>query len=151
MVALADASRAVKADVAIVVASLRNYEAVVEVVAAGDAAVINAAGLCSNEDGPDTAAVPRQVTGVRSKPGEHAAEAILSWRATPGAVGYAIQVNLTPETPEGPWMVLRGEGRRPWHVVRALAPGARFLARVAAFGKDGIPAGWSAPVLVVAC
>jgi hypothetical protein len=70
--ALADASRAVKADVARVVAALRDYEAVVEIVAAGDAAVIRAAGLCAGEDGPGTAAVPRQATDVRPRPGERA-------------------------------------------------------------------------------
>jgi hypothetical protein len=86
------------------------------------------------------------VTAVRCKPGKRPAEAILSWPAGPGATAYAIEVSFTPDSPTGPWTALRsGAGRR--RVVRAPAPGAQLLARVASLGSDGTQSEWSDVIL----
>jgi hypothetical protein len=137
-----------RAGVAMVIASLRSYEAAVDAVADGDARVINAAGLLSSDDGPPTQPVPQRIAGVRGRPGDRPAEAVLSWKPMRGAAGYAIRVNPTPDDPEGEWTVFPTHGRRPYQTVVAPAPGTRFLARVAALGRDGLCAGWSDPILV---
>jgi hypothetical protein len=48
-----------------------------------------------------------KVSVLHRKPGKHSAESILSWPAAPGATGgYAIEVNYTPQNPQGPWTAL---------------------------------------------
>ena len=88
-----------------------------------------------------------KVSVVRTKPWKHSAEALLTWPKADGATGYAIEVNYTPSNPTGPWTALiSGTGRR--RVVKAPAPGAQLLARVAALGSGGTQSDWSDQVLV---
>jgi hypothetical protein len=145
------ALRALHLDYKVARAALRNYETVVGAVAGGDAALINEAGLLSSDDGPETRIEPGKVTGLKTRPGERATEALLSWRAIRGAAGYVIAVSLAAESPDGPWTLLGAGDRRPHRIVNGPIPRARFLARVAALRTDGTPAEWSDPILVTAC
>jgi hypothetical protein len=147
---LANATKALKIDYGLAGASLRTYENMVDTLAGGEAAVINEAGLVSTEDQPVTLAVPRKVTGLRGKPGEHARETMLSWDSARGATGYAIQVNVRPDDPAA-WSAPAAGNRRAYRVVKGPQPGAKLLVRVAALGRDGAVAEWSDPVLVTAC
>lgn len=126
----------------------RIYQSAVAAVANGDDKIINKSGLKAHI--PADSPLPLgKVSTVRSKPGKDSAEAILTWPAGPGATGYAIEVNFTPQNPAGPWMALiPGTGRR--RTVKAPAPGAQFLARVASLGSGGTQSEWSDPVLCVA-
>jgi hypothetical protein len=81
--------------------------------------------------------------------GKRSTEAILTWPAAPGATGYAIEVNFTPQAPNGTWVALTsGTGRR--RIVKAPTPQAQFLARVASLGSGGTQADWSDPVMCTA-
>jgi hypothetical protein len=76
-------------------------------------------------------------------------EAIVSWPAAPGATGYAIEVNFTPQAPNAVWTALTsGTGRR--RVVKAPAPQAQLLVRVASLGSGGTQAEWSDPAMATA-
>ncbi len=142
------AIKALSLDFQTVRRALRSYEASVDALADGDASVINKAGLLSRSPKAPATALDK-VSAVYSKPGKHPGEAILSWPRGPGATGYAIEVNLTPQSPSGPWTPLpSGSGRR--RVVKAPASGAQLLARVASLGSDGSQSDWSDVVLVTA-
>jgi hypothetical protein len=110
--------------------------------------VINKAGLLSRDQKTPAAALGK-VTVVHTKPGKHPTEAILSWPAGPGATGYAIEVNFTPQNPTGTWVGLTsGSSRR--RVVKGPTPGCQFLARVASLGSDGTQGDWYDAVLATA-
>ena len=83
------------------------------------------------------------------KPGKHPMEAIVSWPKAPGATGYAIEVNFTPQSAAATWTALNsGSGRR--RVITGSAAGAHFMVRVAALASDGMQSAWSAPILATA-
>jgi hypothetical protein len=128
--------------------ALSSYESVVGTIAAGNAAIINKAGLLSRDQKAPTAALG-VVEDVTSKPGKALTEAILRWPAVAGATGYAIQVNYTPATPTGPWTAITSGSRRR-RVVKAPTAGGQFLAQVAAISSDGVQSAWSASILVTA-
>ena len=144
--ALEAAIKVMRDDFELVRSASRTYDAAVDGIALGDATIINKAGLPSR-----LAAITPTPLGkvgeVRSKPWKHPAEAQLTWPRAPGATGYAIEVNLTPQDPTGPWTAITsGTGRR--RIVKAPAPGAQLLARVASLGSGGAQADWSDPILV---
>jgi len=127
--------------------AVRTYEVSVGAIAQGDAAIINKAGLLSRELHAPVPSPLGKVSVVHTKPGKHSAEAILTWPKGPGATGYAIELNYTPQNPAGTWTALTsGTGRR--RVVKAPAPGAQMLARVASLGAGGTQSEWSDSVLV---
>ena len=144
--ALMAAITAVRVDMTGVKVALGAYEASVNAMANGVSAVIQKAGLVSREPKPP-ALVLGKVSVVHTKVGKHPTEGIIWWPAGPGATGYAIEVNYTPQTPAGPWTALiSGAGRR--RVVKAPTPGAQLLARVASLGSGGTQSDWSDAVLV---
>jgi hypothetical protein len=145
-VALMTAIKTMKIDLTALRVALGAYETAVNVVAAGDASVIHAAGCLSRAQKPVPLALG-DVTGVKSDPGKHPTEAILRWPEVPGATGYAIEVNLTPHDPAGPWTELRSGSRRR-RVVKGPGPGSQLLARVAAQAGDGTRSAWSTAILV---
>ena len=126
--------------------ALTSYEAAVGAIAAGDASIINKAGLLSL-DGKASSAALGKVTVVRSKVGKHLTEGIVSWPVGPGATSYALEANYTPANPAGTWVDLgTGAGRR--RVVKGPTPGAQLLVRVASVASDGTRSEWSDTVLV---
>jgi hypothetical protein len=133
-------------DFEVVRSTSRTYESAVSGIAHGDATIINKAGLQSRL--ATISLVPLgKVAVVHTKPWKHPMEAQLTWPKAPGATGYAIEVNYTPQNPTGPWTALiSGTGRR--RIVKATAPGAQLLARVAALGSGGAQSDWSDPILV---
>jgi hypothetical protein len=146
--ALLAAIKALSLDFKAVKVALGTYEAAVAAIAGGDAGVITKAGLLARAQKTPPAALG-PVTVVHTKPGKLAGEAIISWPAAPGATGYGIEVNFAPQTPAGPWTTLTpGTGRR--RIVKAPAPGAQFLVRVAALGSGGTQADWSDAILATA-
>jgi len=146
--ALLAAIKVLKLDFDAVKVALRTYEAAVGALANGNAGVINRAGLLSRDQKAPPAALAK-VASVRTKPGKRTMEAIVTWPAAPGATGYAIEVNVTPQTPTGPWVALTsGTGRR--RTIKGPAPGAQFLVKVASLGSDGTQADWSDPILATA-
>ena len=141
------AAKTLRIDYQTLGALVRAYESAVGVIAQGDASIINKSGLLTRD--PHSNATPPlgKVSVVRTKPWKHSAEALLTWPKADGATGYAIEVNYTPTNPTGPWTALiSGTGRR--RVVKAQAPGAQLLARVAALGSGGTQSEWTDPVLV---
>ena len=135
-------------DYHLVLLAARSYEAAVAGIAKGSAVIINKAGLKARLP-VTTTTVLGKVTLLNSKAGKHPAEALLTWRAGPGATGYAIEVNFTPQSPSGPWAALTsGTGRR--RTVKGPVPGCQFLARVASLGSDGTQSEWSDPILCTA-
>ena len=125
--------------------NLTTYETAVNALAHGDAGLINRAGLLAR-DGHTPAAALGKVSVLHTKLGKHAAEAIISWPAAPGATSYAIEVNVTPQNASGTWTALQsGSSRR--RVVKAPTPGAELLVRVAAIGSDGSQSEWSDTLL----
>jgi hypothetical protein len=146
--ALATAQKALMADYKAVRIALTTYESAVAAIAGGSATVINKAGLLARDPKSPPAALTK-VSVVHTKPGKHSMEAIVSWPAAPGATGYAIEVNFTPQAANAVWTALTsGTGRR--RVVKAPAPQAQFLVRVASLGSGGIQAEWSDPVMATA-
>jgi hypothetical protein len=145
--AFATAVRTLRGNVAQVNTALVGYEAAVRILANGDAALIAKAGLESRDTKPALEPLD-EVSVLHTKPGKHSAEAILSWPAAPGATGgYAIEVNYTPQNPQGTWTALTsGTSRR--RVVTAPTPGAQLLARVAALGSGGAQSAWCDAILV---
>jgi hypothetical protein len=145
--ALLAAMKALGIDFIAVSEALRVYEAAVGAIAHGDASIINKAGCQSRVQGTPAASPLGKVSVVHGKPWKHSAESLLTWPRGPGATGYAIQVNFTPQNPAGTWdNLIPGTGRR--RIVKAPAPGAQFLARVASLGSGGTQSEWSDPVLV---
>ena len=140
------AAKAVRDDTDALVRAVRAYEASVDVVAGGDAAVIHDAGLGARNDTPAPPALGR-VTALRSRPGKHAGEAVLSWPAAAGATHYAIELGFDPAARKGPFTALpAGTSRR--RVVKGPAPRSLMLARVRAIANDGTRADWSDTILV---
>jgi hypothetical protein len=142
--ALLAAIKELHSDIETVHVTLATYEAAVKVLAGGDPTIINQAGLLTRATKTTPAALG-PVTVVHSKPGKHQGEAIISWPKGPGATGYAIEANFTPQTPAGPWTALNsGTGRR--RVVKVptvpITPGTQFLVRVASLGSDGSQSDW---------
>jgi hypothetical protein len=133
--ALSTFSKALQSDFKAARVALVTYEVAVASIAGGSASVITKAGLIAR-DVSSPASLLEAVSVVRTKPGRHPMEAILSWPAAPGATGYAIEVNFTPQVAGAPWVALTsGSSRR--RVVKAPTPGAQFLARVASLGSGG--------------
>jgi uncharacterized phage infection (PIP) family protein YhgE len=142
------AIKAFKGDIVALQAALSSYEGVVNTLAAGNAAIINKAGLLSRDTkSPATALSP--VSTVSSKLGKATMEAIVSWPEAPGATSYAIQVNFTPQTASSAWTAL-GSGSRRTRVVKTPTAGAQFLVQVAALSSDGTQSAWSASILATA-
>jgi hypothetical protein len=143
---LSTARKTANADFVNVRTSLAEYELAVNRVAAGNAAIITAAGCLSREEG----GLPAQleaVTTVTTKLGKLPTQGIITWPAAAGATSYAIEVNLTPQNPSGTWTALNsGTSRR--RTVTGPSPNSQLLARVAAQDAHGNQAAWSAPVLV---
>jgi hypothetical protein len=127
--------------------ALFTYEAAVSSLAQGNAAIINGAGLPSETHQPP--APLGTVTGLRAVPGKSYGEAVLRWPAAKGATGYAVEVCFTPEDPS-PSYALLGTASARHRMVKAPAPGAQLLARVAAVASDGTQSAWSDPVLAIA-
>ena len=143
------ANKAFRADFKAVRTALGGYETAVAAIAGGSAAVINKAGLASRDQVKTPAAPLGAVSAVHWKSGKKSMEAILNWPAAPGATGYAIEVCWTPQAATQTWVALTsGKGRR--RIVKAPAPAAQFLARVAALGTGGAQSDWSAAVMVTA-
>ena len=146
--ALATAIKVLAGNFGQVTTALTTYETAVNAMANGDASIISKAGCLASGPKPGPTALG-PVTVVHSKPGKTPAESILSWPPGPGATGYALQVNFTPQSPTGPWTTLTsGTGRR--RIVKAPAPGAQFLAQVASLGTDGTQSAWSVAILATA-
>jgi hypothetical protein len=142
-------TRAVAASVTATAAALRVYERAVDDLADGDPAIITNAGLISRLLYTPRSALG-EMTKVTGKPGAHEAEAILSWKAVKGATAYAVEVCFTSDSLDGPsWTALANSNRRT-RVIKAPAPGAQILARVAPVRGDGTQSAWSAPILVTA-
>ncbi len=146
--ALATARKSLQADFKAVRIALTTYETAVQSIAGGSAAVIVAAGLTARDQKPPTATL-EPVSIVRTKPGKHPTEAIVTWPAAPGATGYALEVCYAPQATPLAWVALTsGTGRR--RVVKAQAVGGQLLVRVAALGSDGTQADWSPAVMATA-
>jgi hypothetical protein len=145
--ALQAAIKILQADFRQVRIAARTYEATINALANGDPALIHKAGLQSRDPHPPPAALGK-VSVLHSKLGKHSSEAILSWPKAPGATnGYAVEVNYTPQSPQGPWTALTsGNSRR--RVVKSPTPSAQMLARVAALGPGETQSEWSDPILV---
>ena len=144
--ALLAAVKALNLDIEAVKLALTSYEAAVGAIAAGDASIINKAGLLSL-DGKASSAALGKVTVVRSKVGKHLTEGIVSWPETPGATSFALEVNPTPQDPAGPWIDL-GTGTSRRRIVKGPAAASQILARVAAVAGDGTRSEWSDAILV---
>jgi hypothetical protein len=146
--ALMNAIKVLAVDFGQVTTALTTYETAVNAMANGSASIITKAGCLASGPKPGPTALG-PVTVVHSKPGKTPAESILSWPPGPGATGYALQVNFTPQSPTGPWTTLTsGTGRR--RSVKAPTPGAQFLAQVASLGTDGTQSAWSDAILATA-
>jgi len=146
--ALVTALKALDVDLGAVRVALATYQAAVNGIAGGSAAVIAKAGLAARDQRPSPAALER-VTKVTGQEGKGPKEAIISWPVAAGASAYAIEVNETPESPAGPWTALIS-GRKRRRVVMASAPGAQILVRVASLGSGEEQSEWSDPILVTA-
>ena len=145
---LAAATKGLRIDLSGCETALRTYESAVDRIAAGDAEIINQAGLPSRDmKTPPAALGTLAAKDVRQKPGKVQATGIVSWPPVARATGYAIQVNPTPQNPGGPYTALNpGSARR--RVVTGPAPGAQVLVQIAALAGDGTQSPWCEPVLV---
>jgi hypothetical protein len=143
------ANKAFRADFKAARVALAGYETAVANIAGGSAAIINKAGIPARDQAKRKSGALSAVTVIHTKPGKRSTEAILTWPAAPGATGYAIEVNFTPQAPNATWVTLpSGTGRR--RIVKAPAPGAQFLVRIASLGSGGTQSDWSAPVMATA-
>jgi hypothetical protein len=129
-----------------IVSSLATYETSVEDLAGGDAAVIVDAG-CTPRDTTSPTSTLGMVTDAAGGLGKMPAQTILTWSKVSGATHYAIEINMTPATPAGPWTALPTGSRRR-RVITSPAPGMQMLVRVAAVASDGTQSPWSSPILV---
>ena len=144
--ALRAAERQVQKDSREVRVAYTMYEESVNVLARGDAALISKAGLPSRDAAVQILALDR-VPSVRSKLGKNPGEALVGWAPGPGATCYAIEVNFSPEDPTA-WIALPS-GTARTRVVKAPAPGAQFLVRIASLrGQDR--SAWSDTILATA-
>jgi hypothetical protein len=146
--ALMAAVKALKVDFLAAEVAERTYEAAVNSIAKGDAAVITKAGLQARAQKTPPAALGT-VKDLRSKPGKEVKQSILTWPEVAGATSYAVQVNFTPGNPTGPYTAI-GSGSSRRRVVTAPAQGAQFLAQVAAIASDGTQSAWCEPILATA-
>ena len=129
--------------------SLDTYETCVVGVCHGDAAIINKAGLLARPVAP--AAPPttmEKVAKITSSLGKLPRMAKLAWPAAPGAASYAVQVNFTPGTPAGPWILL-GTCTRRTKEVTTPTPAAQFLAQIASVASDGTQGDWCDAILAI--
>lgn len=128
--------------------ALDTYEAAINAIAAGNAAVINRAGLAARGAHPLPAAL-QAVVGVHSKPGKQVGQAIVAWPKAPGATGYAIEANYAPQSATVTWTALNaGTSRRRTLTAATPAPGSQFLVRVASLAHDGTQSAWSSEIMV---
>ncbi len=147
--ALIAAIKAMALDSVVLKVALKAYEASVNSIAGGNAAVIARAGLLARE-GKTPAAPLGVVTGVYTKPGKLVGEGILGWPAAPGATGYAIEVNYAPQSATATWVALNtATSRKRVLTAPTPTPASQFLARVAAVGSDGTQSAWSGPIMVI--
>jgi hypothetical protein len=146
--ALIAAIRALTLDTVALKVALETYEAAVNAIALGNAAVITRAGLLVR--GEKTPPAPLGVvTGLHTKPGKLVGQGILGWPAAPGATGYAIEVNYAPQSATSTWTALNsGTSRRRVLTAPTPTPASQFQARVAALGSDGTQSAWSNVVTV---
>jgi hypothetical protein len=145
---LTTARKALTTQFTAVEVAARAYESSVNVLAAGDAAIITAAGLLARDQKTPKSALGA-IKDFRSTLGKAVKEAVLHWPAVKGATSYAIQVNWTPATPTGPWTAIpSGSSRR--RLILAPTAGAQFLAQVAAISSDGTQSAWCDAILVTA-
>jgi hypothetical protein len=143
------AAQALRVDFAAMDGAFRLYERAVDSIAKGDAAIIAEAGLLSRLLYTPRSALG-EMTKVTGKPGTRLTEALLSWPAVKGATAYAVEVCFAPDNLDGPtWTALANSNRRT-RLIKAPAPGAQILARVAPVRGDGTQSDWSAPILVTA-
>jgi len=143
---LTTAIKTLEIDLAAAAEALGVYETAVGAVAKGNGALIHKAGLLSRARRSAPVALG-EMTSLSYKEGKHNGEAIVTWPKVPGAKAYALEVNLTPENPGGPWTALApGVGRR--RVVTTATRGAQVLVRVAAIGNGNKQSAWSDPILV---
>lgn len=148
LLALANAVKHLHEDMTNLRSATRTFEATVAALAKGNANLITKAGLATRALNPAPTALGK-VSVVRSKPGPHACEALITWPKGPGATGYAIEVNFTPQNPAGPYTALiSGTGRR--RIVKGATPGCQFLVRIASLGSGGTQSDWSDPILATA-
>jgi hypothetical protein len=119
----------------------------VDEIAVGDAAIITQAGCIGRVEGAVTSALEK-VTDFRSKPWRLSAEARLQWPGVLGAANYLVELNVTPQTPAGPWVATGNPSPRLTKVVTSATPGAQMLARVAAIHRDGTQGEWCDPILI---
>lgn len=129
--------------------SLVTYESSVNALSAGDAAVINKAGLEARAEAKAPSAPVEKVLKVTSSPGQVPGQARIQWPATPGADHFEIQVNLTPQDPAGTWTSL-GTCARRTKLVTAASHEGQLLVRIAAIASDGTRADWSDAILATA-
>ena len=126
---------------------LHTYETAVGGVCGGDAAVINKAGLLARPVAPTPPATTvEKVAKLTSGLGKVAKIALIRWHAAAGAASYAVEINLAPATPAGPWVSLGTCTRRTKHIPTA-TPGAQFLVRVASVASDGTQGDWCDPIV----
>jgi len=146
--ALIAAIKTLALDAAALRVALDTYEAAVNAIAGGNAAVITRAGLLARS-GKTPAAALEPVLGLHTKPGKLVGEGILGWPPAPGATGYAIEVNYAPQSATPTWTALNsGTSRRRVLTAPTPTPGSQFLARVAAVGSDGTQSAWSSPIVI---
>jgi hypothetical protein len=139
---LALACKAAGNDAAELVIAVRLYETAVAAVARGNASILRAAGFEPRVR--DRSGVFGTVTGMKSKPGTHAMDVLVSWPAVPCAKTYAVEVSYTAG---GPWHPAGTSGGRR-RLLKGRAPASQLLVRVAAIKADGTRAAWSDPILV---
>ncbi len=147
--ALIAAIKALALEAVVLKVALEAYEASVNSIAGGNAAIITRAGLLARDEKTPPAPLG-VVTGVYTKPGKLVGEGILGWPAAPGATSYAIEVNYTPQSATPTWVALSsGTSRKRVLTAPSPVPASQFLARVAALGSDGTQSAWSGPVMVI--
>jgi hypothetical protein len=147
-VALSTSTKALSSNFKAVRTALTTYETAVAGLAGGSAAIITNAGLVVRDQSTPPAALTA-VTVVHAKHGKRASEAIVTWPAAPGATGYALEANFTPQAAPATWTALPpGTGRR--RIVKGPSAGAQFLVRVASLGRDGTQTDWSDAVMATA-
>jgi hypothetical protein len=147
--ALEAARKALEVSLVDVRRKARVYERAVGSIANGNGALIAEAGLPSRPVKRPSAGL-EPVKEIRAKKGKVVRQAVVSWPEAKGAGSYMLEVNFDPTTPDGPYAAVGQAAANRSRVVTAPAPGAQFLARVAAVGNDGTMSAWTGPILVTA-